>query len=486
MRAKRRAPSGHDGGAAAPRLLRHAVGVVDVEAAFQALHAEDADAVWLDSGATGTSWMASGVPLDVTGSPVEALRHALATAPRFETDVVPATIAHAAAEAPTTAAPSTPAAPEFRLGWVGWLGYELRAETTGAAVTRASGLPDAMLLRVDRALRIDAATGAGELVALGTEWSGELAAWRDDAAARLATHARHPLPDLPAPPERAARWHLDDRQYLDAIAACQQAIVEGEAYQLCLTNEARVDAGAARFDDLEVMRRLRRSSPTHHAALLRSRGVSLVSASPERFLAVTRDGLVETSPIKGTRPRGGDPREDAELAAELLASRKERAENLMIVDLMRNDLSRVSELGTVEVTRLLQVESYAQVHQLVSTVRGRLAPGVSAVDAVAACFPAGSMTGAPKRRATEVLDRLERRARGPYAGAFGYLGFDGALDLAMTIRSVVLDGGQAIVGAGGGITALSEPEAELAEVRIKAAPLLAALGVREREASARG
>ncbi len=144
----------------------------------------------------------------------------------------------------------------------------------------------------------------------------------------------------------------------------------------------------------------------------------------------------------------------------------------MIVDLMRNDLGRIAEVGSVEVTSLLAVESYAQVHQLVSTVRGRLADGLDRFDAIAACFPAGSMTGAPKRSATDILDRLERRPRGIYSGAFGYLGFDGAVDLAMVIRSIVIDAEGSTVGAGGGITALSVPTEELEEVRVKAAPLL--------------
>jgi anthranilate synthase component 1 len=242
---------------------------------------------------------------------------------------------------------------------------------------------------------------------------------------------------------------------------------------LCLTTEARVPG---RFDALAVFDAVRASSATHHGGLLRIGDTTLVSASPERFLEVTREGVVRTSPIKGTRPRGAHPDDDARLRAELVASEKERAENLMIVDLMRNDLSRVCELGSVAVTRLLEVESYPHVHQLVSTIEGRLRADAEIVDAIAACFPAGSMTGAPKLRAIEVLDALEQRPRGPYAGAFGYLAADGTVDLAMTIRTIVLDPDGASVGAGGGITALSEPDAELAEARLKAEALLAALG----------
>jgi anthranilate synthase component 1 len=190
------------------------------------------------------------------------------------------------------------------------------------------------------------------------------------------------------------------------------------------------------------------------------------------------DGVVRTRPIKGTRPRATDPAEDARLAAELAADEKERAENLMIVDLMRNDLARVCPPGEVAVTELFAVESHPQVHQLVSTIEGRMRPGHDAVDAIGACFPAGSMTGTPKRRAIELLDELEGADRGVYAGAFGRLGPDGSADLRMTIRTLVLDGTGATIGAGGGITALSDPAAELAEVGLKARALLAAAGVR--------
>jgi anthranilate synthase component 1 len=186
---------------------------------------------------------------------------------------------------------------------------------------------------------------------------------------------------------------------------------------------------------------------------------------------------VRTRPIKGTRPRGATVAADLELRAELEASEKERAENVMIVDLMRNDLGRVCEVGSVEVRHLLAVESYAQVHQLVSTVEGRLRDELGAVDAVAACFPAGSMTGAPKLSAMRILHRLEGGPRGAFAGCFGYLALDGTAELAMVIRSIHFSAGVARIGAGGGITALSVPREELEEVRVKARAPLAAAGL---------
>jgi len=186
--------------------------------------------------------------------------------------------------------------------------------------------------------------------------------------------------------------------------------------------------------------------------------------------------LVETTPMKGTRPRSADPATDRALRAELLASEKERAENLMIVDLMRNDLGRIAELGSVSVPSLLEVEEYAHVHQLVSTVRARIAPPATALDVVRAAFPAGSMTGAPKHSAMSILHELEQGPRGVYSGAFGRLGLDGSADLAMVIRSIVLTPTGASIGTGGGITALSDPDEEIEETRVKARALLAVLG----------
>jgi anthranilate synthase component 1 len=330
---------------------------------------------------------------------------------------------------------------------VGWLGYE----------------GDARWLRVSRSVEFDHAARA--LTVHGDE------AWLQRV--RGAAASAVPLRPLTPPAPITGRWRHDDAHYLSLIARCQAAIVEGDAYQLCLTNTATVrDAPGA----WHTYRRLRLASPTHHAGFVRLGDLTLVSASPERFVGVGADGVVRSSPIKGTRPRVADPRADDELAAELRGDEKEIAENLMIVDLVRNDLSRVAELGSVRVTRLLEVERYAQVHQLVSTVEASLRPGLTAADAVDALFPAGSMTGTPKLSAMGILRSLEDGPRGLYSGAFGLVRADGSADLAMVIRSIVFAGGTATVGAGGGITALSRPQSELAEVKLKAAPLLAALG----------
>jgi anthranilate synthase component 1 len=350
----------------------------------------------------------------------------------------------------------------------------LRGESTGAVVRERGRHPDAAFLRVDRLVAVEG-DGSAALLALGTAWEGELGEWRDRTASTLAPAVSRRAAARRSSTTSTVTWHDTPARYLANIDACRAAIHEGDAYQLCLTTEARVEGS---FDPLTVFDALRASSATHHGGLVRIGDTSLVSASPERFLRVTPDGVVRTSPIKGTRRRDPRPDEDERLRGELIASEKERAENLMIVDLMRNDLSRVCELGSVAVTGLLEVESYRHVHQLVSTVEGRLLPDAGVVDAIAACFPAGSMTGAPKLRALAVLDGLEQRPRGPYAGAFGYLAADGAADLAMTIRTIVIDPAGASIGTGGGITSGSDPEAELDEARLKAAALIAAVSVR--------
>lgn len=426
------------------RVLRRSVGFpLTPQQAYTALYRARTNNVWLDSGSAATSGMSF-----VGEGSVVVHDDALDRARSMR----------------VTGEPTAP------LGWIGWLGYELRAKTMDAEVSHASRYPDAGLVWVDRGILFDHAAGAAELVALGEGWTPELSSWFDETVLALRADV---VPAEPVQPVTAdARWHYTDEQYLAMVRACQAAIVEGEAYQLCLTTEVEV---AVTPDPLSAYLALRGSSASHHGALLRIGAVSVLSASPETFLTVTADGLIESKPIKGTRPRGADNDSDAALRAELLASDKERAENLMIVDLMRNDIGRVSEVGSVSVPSLLAVESYPHVHQLVSTVRGQLAAGLGTMDVVEACFPAGSMTGAPKLRATQLLEQIEQRARGIYAGAFGYFAADGSVDLAMVIRSIVLDEAGATIGAGGGITALSVPEEELAEAKLKAAALLAVL-----------
>ena len=362
----------------------------------------------------------------------------------------------------------------FQLGWVGWFGYELGALTTGApGAMNAIGeevAPDACFMFLDRAVEFDHASRT--VFALSFEGDDE---WARDVAIAISASAKSTPTQFEFERPISSSWRHDQSHYEALIQNCLDEIRAGNAYQLCLTNRIDVAFETAP-NPFDVYERLRVANPSHHGGLIVAGGVSLISSSPEVFLSVSSDGHATTKPIKGTRPRSTDVEVDAAMADELRTNEKERAENLMIVDLMRNDLGRVCEVGSVIVEKLFDVESYASVHQLVSTVGGNLAEGVSAVDALAACFPAGSMTGAPKLSAMRILNGLEAGPRGVYSGAFGYLSLDGACDFAMVIRSIVLNGTRGYIGTGGGITSGSMPREEWEETLLKARPLLTALG----------
>ena len=268
----------------------------------------------------------------------------------------------------------------------------------------------------------------------------------------------------------------DDQTYLGLIKSAQAEIAAGNVYQLCLTNQLTAQHN---LDPLDVFYRLREINPAPYSGYLRVGEFALVSASVEQFLSANRAGTLQTKPIKGTRARASETQEGADelVAAELASNIKERAENLMIVDLMRNDLAKVCEPDSVQVTKLFEVESFASVHQLVSTIQGQLKPELNHVDALSSMFPGGSMTGAPKIRAIELIEKFEKGPRGIYSGLFGYLGHFDHSDVAMVIRSIVFEGQNLSIGIGGGITSDSDPEFEVAETKLKARALLAALGV---------
>jgi para-aminobenzoate synthetase component I len=362
---------------------------------------------------------------------------------------------------------SVGAGPPFRGGWVGWIGYENGAAVAGApARTSEDPVPNERWLRVDAVVAFDHAAGTAEVVGSSDAATAVVRALSASAPSAVAPSA------VAAPAASVARARHRPLEYAALVEGCRARIRDGDAYQLCLTTRFSVDAAV---DPAAVHTRLRTQSPSHHGGIVRSGAVALVSASPERFLSIG-DGVVRTHPIKGTRRRGGGLLDDRELVEELISDPKERAENVMIVDLMRNDLSRIGRPGTVAVERLLEVETYPAVHQLVSTVAAALAPGATIGDVLDATFPAGSMTGAPKLSAMTILHELEGAERGVFAGCFGWIGDDGGADLAMVIRSVITHPGGAYVGAGGGITWLSRPAAEVAEVALKARAPLAALG----------
>jgi para-aminobenzoate synthetase component 1 len=263
----------------------------------------------------------------------------------------------------------------------------------------------------------------------------------------------------------------NQRDYQNKIEVAKDHIAKGDVYQLCLTTQL---VGEYQGDELSYFLRLRRANPAPYAAFIRIGHKSYVSISPERFMSIA-DGVVTSSPIKGTRPRSQDPIADAQLAAELSESDKEQAENLMIVDLVRNDLSVVCEPDSILVSDLLKVRSYSTVHQLVSDVQGKLRPGVKTSQAIAALFPGGSMTGAPKIRAMQLIEELETAERAGYSGAIGFISGNGDLDLGMVIRTAVFESGRVTIGIGGGITSGSESLAEHQEIQIKAQAHVSAL-----------
>ena len=357
---------------------------------------------------------------------------------------------------------------DFNCGFAGYFGYELKADC-GGSEAHASTLPDAFFVFADRMLAFDHQEGATYLLALHRPGEGESAErWIAATAARLGALAEIAAPawgEQAAAAEpvefELARSH---RQYLEDIAACKRQLVDGESYEICLTNKI---TAAVRPDPFALYRTLRRVNPAPFSAYLRIGEAAVLSSSPERFLGIGRDRWAEAKPIKGTARRGAEPAEDVRLAEQLRLDEKTRAENLMICDLLRNDLGAVCEVGTVHVPTLMQVESYETVHQLVSTVRGLLREGLEPPDCIRACFPGGSMTGAPKVRMMEIIDELEGEARGVYSGAIGFLGLSGGCDLSIVIRAVVMDGATTTIGVGGAIVMQSDPEAEFHEILLK-------------------
>jgi anthranilate synthase component 1 len=376
-----------------------------------------------------------------------------------------------------------PAGPiPFTGGFVGYFGYDLARllERLPDRPPDPFDLPVAILARFDTLVVFDHAQQ--RLLAIANEIDDEVSAADADASldevarrlgAGAATRARALPPEPPAPP--AAVAGLGGDAYRAAVEIAKEHIAAGDIFQVVLARRFRVPLGSS---PVALYRALRMVNPSPYMVLFETPEAALVGASPEMLVRKTGD-RVETRPIAGTRPRGGGAEADRRLAAELLADPKERAEHVMLVDLGRNDLGRVSAAGSVRVASFMEVERYSHVMHLVSSVEGSLQPGRTALDALLACFPAGTVSGAPKIRAMEIIDRLEPEARGPYAGAVGYVSFSGDLDTCITIRTLVVANGEASVTAGAGIVADSDPERERRETESKAAALLAAVGLAE-------
>lgn len=391
-------------------------------------------------------------------------------------------------------------APPFLGGLVGFLGYDLghQLERLPSIAQDDQGLPPLRLALHDWVVAWDRRTGHAWLGGRALDGDGRRLARRLDEV-----HARLTSPPValerrgadagdesgigsgdPRSPDFARPLHFRSvparAGYEAGVERVRDHIARGDLYQANLTRRLETPFGA---DPWPIYRQLRTGDPALFAAFIdlgpspeTGRPRALLSASPEPFLSVDGDGLVTTNPIKGTRPRGRDRTEDRALACELIGSAKDRAENVMIVDVLRNDLGRVCIPGTVRVSRLCRLERTAAVQHLVSTVTGRLGPGNDAFDLLAASFPGGSITGAPKIRAMEILEGLETVRRGPYTGAAGWIGPDGALGTSILIRTFVADGRRLTLHVGGGITWGSDPALEWAETVAKAAGPLSAIG----------
>ncbi|NNJ11741.1 aminodeoxychorismate synthase component I [Chloroflexales bacterium ZM16-3] len=362
---------------------------------------------------------------------------------------------------------------DLNCGFVGYFGYELQGEC-GSGSGHESTLFDACFLFADRLIAFDHQEGTTYLVCFVEEHStGSAEAWFDDIEQQLKNLP--PLDDLACgvhPQPITFQLTRSKRGYLDDIRQCQRYINDGETYEVCLTNQIRANIS---LDPLALYRSLRHVNPAPYAAFLRFGDTAILCSSPERFLHIDRDGWVESKPIKGTLPRGRTAHEDEVLPHLLQTSQKDRSENLMIVDLVRNDLGVVSEIGSVSVPKLMHVETYQTVHQLVSTIRGHLRQDISPIDCIQRAFPGGSMTGAPKIRTMEIIKELEQEARGVYAGSLGFLGLNNTVDLNIVIRTIVMTPGSLTVGVGGAVVALSDPEEEFNEMLLKAKALLHAI-----------
>lgn len=387
-----------------------------------------------------------------------------------------------------------PGLPPFAGGWIGWFGYELgRAFERQPVPARDDvGSPAVALALYDTVVAWDHLTGQAWLVSTGVNATGEASSVRADerlalrqrelaepapAGRPLASRAAAPRGAIPitafaeAPP--TLHGDFTPERYQLGVERLVEWILAGDLFQANIAQRFLAEWGGSAT---ALYRALRTRTPAALAAYLDHGTHVVLSASPELFLRYDPSSRgVETRPIKGTRPRGACPAEDAQLRAELLASAKDRAENVMIVDLLRNDLARVARTGSVAVPALCIAEAHPTVHHLVSTVTAELAPGHDALDLVRATFPGGSITGAPKLRAMEVIAELEPVARGVYCGAIGWIGLDGAMMLSVAIRTMTLAGQVAVVHAGGGITARSVPLEEYRETLDKVRGIIAAL-----------
>ena len=383
----------------------------------------------------------------------------------------------------------------FLGGAVGFFGYEAGSWSGPGGSVKSpteTNIPDIYFAIYDRVLCHDNASGETYISVVGRGDTNESAIASGDRAIREirqkigetcivtkqdADHSKSSAEKIQDDSTESGRDSqqrcFDKERYCEAVRTIGEHIEAGDIYQACMTQ--RFQSDFTKRDPWILYGALRAGNPAPFACYLQTPTFNVVSASPERYLSVDRSGWAESRPIKGTRPRGINPHQDAALRQALIDSEKDRAENVMIVDLVRNDFGRVCRFGSIDVSQLMQIETYATVFQMVSTVRGELSKDRDRFDLVRATFPGGSMTGAPKIEAMKILDRLEPVRRGIYSGGIGYLDYAGAMDLNMVIRSLIIENGVLSYHAGGGVVADSSPEAEYQESLDKVVALQTAL-----------
>lgn len=367
---------------------------------------------------------------------------------------------------------------EFRCGFAGYFGYEMKADC-GYETEFESKYPDSVMFFLDRLIVFDHIERKLYLAALTDEnTEAETEEWFDktESVLRACDFGEKTSQDIEQMPESSDsfpyRFARNHDQYIKDIQMCFKKIYDGESYEICLTNTMYCDVD---MDPVKYYMHLRDLNPAPYGCYMKFDDVAVLSTSIERFVKITKTGIAETRPMKGTCKRSPNPEIDAQLKNELENDEKNQSENLMICDLCRNDLGRVCKVGSVRVDKLMTVETYATVHQMTSTICGVLEDGVSCIDCIKSLFPGGSMTGAPKKRTLEIIDKLEHKARGIYSGAIGYISLDGAVDLDIVIRTAILTPEHVEIGVGGAITALSDAEEEYKEILLKGEALIRAL-----------
>lgn len=356
---------------------------------------------------------------------------------------------------------------DFQLGYIGYFGYELKKDTENVSNNYSYSHPDAYLKYCDRALVYDHLEKKLYLLSYGDDpdWKEDIKKFLDeDLEIKKEREEKRKFPKL--------KFVKDKKTYTEDILKIKELIRAGETYEVCLTN--RLDI-FDKIDGKKYYMELRDKSPGQYSAFLPLDELKIASSSMERFLRVDKNKLVSTKPIKGTIKRGESKEEDERLIEELRSEEKTKSENLMIVDLLRNDLGKFCEIGSVEVPKLMDVETYKTLHQLVTTVSGKIKEDVDIIEVLEKTFPGGSMTGAPKKRTLEIIDELETYPRGVYSGTIGYISNNSTMDFNIVIRTALIEEDKATIGVGGAIILLSDEEEEFDEIVLKAKGSLLAL-----------